>query len=210
VKHERFVLFLSVVVIALFVSVSARAQEGRKKRAPGGEAVKMEDLPGAVVDAITREEPNFTSGKISKSQGRAKEGQPAKITYNISGTVGESQVQMSISDDGTVLRKMKQMNADDLPPLVSSGAKHAASPPDFVITGARLTNKSGQDVYEVQGTAGDLKYSITMTPEGIVTSLKASSAAAKVGKGKDKAKRKKPPKRKKKEGGDLGGGDMGW
>lgn len=191
------------LLAALVITQQVPAQEKRKPKAPKGGSVKMEDLPGTVVDTINREEPGLTPGKISKNQGRAKEGQPAKVTYNITGTIGDTQVQMTISEDGTVTRKSKQMPADSLPPLVASGAMNAAKPNDFTVTGAKVTTMRGEDVYEVQATAGGLTYAISMNAQGEVIFLRASAAKAKAKKGKGDAKRKKPGK-KRKQGDDAG------
>lgn len=117
---------LCAASVALLAATALRAQEGKKAKPPKGGAVKMEDLPGAVVAAVNAEEPGLTPDKISKTQGRAKDGQEPKVAYNISGTVGGSQVQMSVLNDGTITRKVTQLPADNLPPLVSSGANNAA------------------------------------------------------------------------------------
>lgn len=76
--------------------------------------------------------------------------------------------------------------------MVSTGLNTAAHPSGFKITGARLTSTRGEDVYEVQASAGDLTYVVTLTPQGEVLSLRATSTKARPPKGD--TKRKKPEK----------------
>jgi uncharacterized membrane protein YkoI len=155
--------FLIMFALALFLPVSASAQEKQEKKQETAEKseqhLKKSDLPAAVQKTADEQSQGATV------KGYATEMEKGKRVYEVELTVNGHDKDVTIAADGTVLEVEEQAAIDSLPSSVRDGLQKKAGAGS--ITKVETITKNGKLVaYEAVVKNGKKTKEIQVGPEG--------------------------------------------
>lgn len=147
-------------ILTLTAAVFGLAAGGAR----AGEAVSVDKLPKAVVKAVQKKYPKAELKKGSK------ETADGKTVYEVTATLEGKNLDMTLTEDGTITQVEREYPFDKLPKAVAAAfeAKHPKA--TYKIIEAVITVKDGKDTveyYEAVVTATDKKtYEVEILPDG--------------------------------------------